>query len=333
MRWATAGCSRPSPPEPRRPGDAVTARPVICLGCAFWDTIFQVAEIPRHGTKVLAEQAVQAASGMATAAAATIARLGGSVELWTRIGDDATGDAFLQNLTAERVGIDHVRRVPGGRTWISTILVDRAGERLVVPYADPSLDPDPAWLPLDRVAGAGAVLIDVRWVEGARALMAQARRDRVPVVLDADIAPPALLRELVPLADHVLFSEPALLSLVPAAASVEAALGQIVATLDAAVVGVTCGARGALIWQRGDRAARLVPTIPIVARDTLNAGDVWHGAYAHGLVQGWDLDRTVRIANVAAAIKCERFGGRLGAPGLAEVIGRLDGISAPPSAG
>lgn len=303
----------------------MTVKPVICLGCAFWDTIFKVDQIPRHGTKVLAEQAVQAASGMATAAATTIARLGGSVELWTRIGDDATGDAFLQNLTAEHVGTDHVRRVAGGRTWISTILVDRTGERLVVPYADPSLDPDPAWLPLDRVAAAGAVLVDVRWIEGARALMTRARHDGVPVVLDADIAPPEILRDLIPLADHVLFSEPALLSLAPAA-SVEAALGAIVATLavDATVVGVTRGAEGALIWQRGEPDAWTVPTIPIVARDTLNAGDVWHGAYAHGLVQGWDLDRTVRVANVAAAIKCERFGGRLGAPTLAEVLARAD---------
>jgi sulfofructose kinase len=300
----------------------VTVRPVICLGCAFWDTIFQIDEIPRHGTKIMAEQAVQAASGMATAAAAAIARLGGEVEIWTRIGDDANGDAFLENLRQERVGTDHIRRVPGRRTWISTILVDRHGERLAVPYADPSLDTDAGWLPLDRVAGAGAVLADVRWVEGTRALLARARRDGVPAVLDADIAPPALLRDLIPLADHVLFSEPALLSLVPGA-TVEAALDAVADELDAAVIGVTCGAEGSLVRQRGDRAILRVPSIPIRARDTLNAGDVWHGAYAFALVRGWPIERRVRFANVAAAIKCERFGGRVGAPGLAEVMERL----------
>ena len=299
-------------------------RRIISLGCAFWDTIFKVDEIPRHGTKALAEQAVQAASGMATAAAATIARLGGTVELWTRIGDDATGDAFLQNLALERVDTRHVRRVLGGRTWFSTILVDRHGERLVVPFADPTLDVDPAWLPLDRVAGAGAVLVDVRWVAGTRAVLAQARLDGVPTVLDADIAPPDLLRELIPLADHVLFSEPALQSLVPGAGT-EEALAVIARGLDAAVVGVTCGPRGALIRRRGDATMLAVPSIPIVEQDTLNAGDVWHGAYVHGLVEGWPLERTVRLANVAAAIKCERFGGRLGAPGLAEVIARAEG--------
>jgi sulfofructose kinase len=299
-------------------------RRIVCLGCAFWDTIFKVDEIPRHGTKVLAEQAVQAASGMATAAAATIARLGGAVELWTRIGDDATGDAFLKNLAAERVDTDHIRRVPDGRTWISTILVDRAGERLVVPYADPTLDADPAWLPLGRVAGAGAVLVDVRWVEGAQAVLARARDEGVPTVLDADIAPPDLLRRLIPLADHVLFSEPALQSLVPGASTGEA-LDVIARDLGATVVGVTGGARGTLVRRRGDPLALEVPSIPITVRDTLNAGDVWHGAYVHGLVEGWPLERRVRLANVAAAIKCERFGGRLGAPGLAEVIARAGG--------
>jgi sulfofructose kinase len=301
----------------------MAGRRIISLGCAFWDTIFKVGEIPRHGTKVLADRAVQAASGMATAAAATVARLGGSVELWTRIGDDATGDAFLQNLTSEHVDTSQIRRVAGGRTWISTILVDRDGERLVVPYADPTLDADPAWLPLDRVAGAGAVLVDMRWPEGARAVLARARRERVPTVLDADIAPPALLRQMIPLAGHVLFSEPALQSLVPGAAT-EAALVAIAATLDAEVVGVTCGAEGALVWSRGASGILQVPSIPIAVEDTLNAGDVWHGAYVHGLVEGWPLERRVRLANVAAAVKCERFGGRLGAPGLDEVIARAN---------
>ncbi|HLZ66557.1 MAG TPA: PfkB family carbohydrate kinase [Aliidongia sp.] len=301
----------------------MTDRPIICLGCAFWDTIFQIDEIPRHGTKVMAEQAVQAASGMATAAAATIARLGGRVELWTRIGDDATGDAFLQNLAMERVGTDHVRRMPGRRTWISTILVDRAGERLVVPYADPALDADPAWLPLDRVAAAAAVLVDMRWPAGARALLAQARRDGVPTVLDADVAPPDLLRELILLADHVLFSEPALQSLAPGV-TIDEALSAMADRLDAAVIGVTCGERGALIRRRGDPVTLCVPTIPIQARDTLNAGDVWHGAYALGLARGWPLEHRVRFANVAAAIKCERFGGRLGAPEMPEVMARMD---------
>src|SRR3954470_13096398 len=158
------------------------AKPVICLGCAFWDTIFKVHAIPGHGTKVLPERAVQAASGMATAAAIAIARLGGSVELWTRIGDDATGDTFLRQIADEGVRTSRIRRVPGVPTPFSTILVDRHGERLVVPYTDPALDPDPGWLPLHEIRHAGAVLVDMRWPEGAAAALSEARRHGVPTI-------------------------------------------------------------------------------------------------------------------------------------------------------
>lgn len=298
-------------------------KPVICLGCAFWDTIFKVDRIPGHGTKVLPEKAVQAASGMATAAAATIARLGGNVELWARIGDDTTGDSFLRDLSCETVRIDRIRRIPGARTAFSTILVDSAGERLVVPYTDLSLDSDPSWLPLHEVAKAAAVLVDMRWIEGAKALLAEARRHGVPTVLDADVAPIEALREMVVLADHVLFSEPALLSLAthtsPREALIEVARG-----LEAEVVGATLGAAGALIWQRGDAGTELYefPAVSIRVIDTLNAGDVWHGTYVYGLANNWSLSRTVQMANVAAAMKCEHFGGRLGSPLLSELLER-----------
>jgi sulfofructose kinase len=298
-------------------------KPVICLGCAFWDTIFKVDQIPGHGAKVLPERAVQAASGMATAAAATVARLGGNVELWARIGDDPTGDSFLRDLSSETVRIDRIRRIPGARTAFSTILVDNVGERLVVPYTDPSLDSDPSWLPLPEVAEAAAVLVDMRWLEGARVLLAEARRHGVPSILDADVAPPELLREMIGLADHVLFSEPALLS-VAVSASPREALVEVATALRADVVGVTLGSAGALIWQRQavEGSIHEFPTIPIRAVDTLNAGDVWHGTYAYGLANNWTLPETIQMANVAAAMKCEHFGGRLGSPRLPELLER-----------
>jgi sulfofructose kinase len=306
----------------------MSSKPVICLGCAFWDTIFKIDRIPRHGVKVIPEKAVQAASGMATAAAVAIARLGTNVELWARIGDDPAGDSFLEELSREAVRTDRIRRIPGAKTAFSTILVDCEGERLVVPYTDPSLDGDPGWLPLHEVAQAGAVLVDMRWIEGARAVLKEARRHGVPTIVDADVAPPDALREMIALADHVLFSEPALLSLT-GSISPRDALREVAAGLRAEIVGVTLGAAGALIWQRDAAAIHEFPAVPIRTVDTLNAGDVWHGAYVHGLVNAWGLERSVRTANVAAAMKCEHFGGICGSPRLLELLQRMAELQSP----
>ncbi len=60
------------------------------------------------------------------------------------------------------------------------------------------------------------------------------------------------------------------------------------------------------------------PAFPVAVRDTTGAGDVFHGAYLFGVLQGWELRRTVAFAAAAAALKCRALGGRAGIPTLAE---------------
>eukprot|EP01036_Dinobryon_divergens_P014404 gene14403-biopygen12783 len=84
-----------------------------------------------------------------------------------------------------------------------------------------------------------------------------------------------------------------------------------------AFVAITSGAKGCYWSDRG--TIRHTPAVEVSAIDTLAAGDVFHAAFAVGVVEGWPTERTIRFASAAAAIKCTRFGGRLGAPTRAEV--------------
>jgi ribokinase len=68
-----------------------------------------------------------------------------------------------------------------------------------------------------------------------------------------------------------------------------------------------------------------MPAFQIEAVDTTGAGDVFHGGYIFGLLQGWDLERVVRFASAVAAIKCRQMGGRTGIPRLDEVMQFLQG--------
>lgn len=216
---------------------------------------------------------------------------------------------------------DSVRVIPNGVTAFSTILVDAQGERLVVPFYDPQLDPTTDWLPLEQLDRAATVLCDMRWPLGSEALLLAAKRQGVPSILDADVAPVADLKRLIPLADHLLFSQPALDSLIESGDPAQK-LRRIAEQVSAAVIGVTLGAQGALIWERANGSLQHYPTIPITAVDTLNAGDVWHGTYALGLALGWDTATRVKIANIAAAVKCEQFGGWTGAPDRVQLLAR-----------
>jgi sulfofructose kinase len=158
----------------------------------------------------------------------------------------------------------------------------------------------------------------VRWPVASRAVIARAQALGKPTVLDADLtSDPAALAALVPMASHVVFSEPALAQFAGEDGSVEDRLRRVHDAGAHVLVGVTMGEQGAS-WVDAS-GFQHEPAVSIRAVDTLAAGDVFHGAFAFGLTEGWEMDATIRFAAAAAAIKCTRFGGRLGAPARAEV--------------
>lgn len=288
---------------------------VQCLGAATLDTILSVDEIPAMGTKVLAKSMVQLGAGMASSAAAAIARLGGSTGIWSRIGDDSSGDQYLADLESEGVDVSEVRRIRGGTTGIGVTIVGPDGERMIVPFYDPDLEQSVGWLPLEKLETCSALLVDVRWQAGSAAALAAARARGVVTILDADTAPLETLRDLVPRADHAIFSAPGLRTY---SETKDPADGLRMARENCAgIVGVTLGAEGFMWLDGGEVQTIPAPLVDVV--DTLSAGDVFHGAYALAISRGQSVAAAGRYACAAAAIKCTRFGGRAGSPTAVEV--------------
>jgi 5-dehydro-2-deoxygluconokinase len=50
-----------------------------------------------------------------------------------------------------------------------------------------------------------------------------------------------------------------------------------------------------------------VPPVAVEVKNGLGAGDAFGGALCHGLVSGWDLERSLRFANAAGAIVASRM--------------------------
>ncbi len=65
------------------------------------------------------------------------------------------------------------------------------------------------------------------------------------------------------------------------------------------------GPRGVLASQRGKEVE--VPPVEVEVVNGLGAGDAFGGALCHGLLAGWDLERTMRFANTAGAIVASRL--------------------------
>lgn len=288
---------------------------MIAVGGACATSIFRVATVPRLPAKALADRMCRVADGMAVSAACAFTRLGGSAAVWARVGDDADGAFIRSSLAAEGLDVTGIRSVPDGTSSQVAVLVDHAGQRLVVPFHDPHLDAAADWLPLEALVGAGIVHCDPRWPEGAEAALRAARVRAIPTMIDGDVAPAEALGRLVPLADYAVFSDAGLRGLT-GIDDIPSAL-RAVAASHPGHVGASCGPEG-YVWVEGD-AIRRVAAPMIAAVDTLAAGDVFHGALALALLERRPLVEAVRFACVAATLKCGRFGGRLGCPSRAEV--------------
>jgi sulfofructose kinase len=288
---------------------------LVAVGATCLTSIYRIESIPVAPAKSVSTQACRVVDGMAISAACAFARLGGEAEIWARFGDDPQGTAMLVELAEAGVDVSACRVIPGGKSSHSAVIVDRHGDRLVVPYHDPSLDRAADWLPLERFAKADFMHCEVRWPEGAEAALAAARRVGLPAMLDGETAPLDVLHRLVPLATHAVFSDQGLFAFA-GTGDLEAALRHVTASHDGHV-GASCGPAGYAWLENG--AVRRVPAPKVDVVDTLSAGDVFHGALALALAEGRPMDAAARFACVAASIKCTRFGGRLGCPTRDEV--------------
>lgn len=93
---------------------------------------------------------------------------------------------------------------------------------------------------------------------------------------------------------------------------------------------VKLGPRGVLAATGDERI--VVPPITVPVVNGLGAGDGFGGALCHGLLAGWDLERTIRFANAAGAIVASRRECSTAMPSTAEVESFLGtGVLPPPS--
>ena len=303
--------------EPARP-----AR-ILCVGALTLDTIFRLDRLPDGPGKFLPRDAVQIAEGMAASAAASARRQGAEVWLWASIGGDATGARLVAELETEGVDCGYVRRVEGAKSAIATIFVDMQGERIIVPFYDPVTQADPEALPFADASRFDAVLVDVRWPGAAARALDAARAAGIPAILDADVAPAAVLEALLPRATHVIASRPAAAILCAGTTDAGEAVIALARRSDG-FVAVTDGGAGTAWFDRAAERVRHVPAPRIVPVDTLAAGDVFHGCYAVAVAEGRPPAEAIRFASAAAALKCQRFGGRLGAPDRAETLAMME---------
>ncbi|EFL36307.1 aminoimidazole riboside kinase [Streptomyces viridochromogenes DSM 40736] len=88
------------------------------------------------------------------------------------------------------------------------------------------------------------------------------------------------------------------------------------------------GPKGVLAVHRDGTRAE-VPPVPVEVVNGLGAGDAFGGSLCHGLLSGWDLEKTMRHANAAGALVASRLACSSAMPTESEVEDLLAGVPSP----
>lgn len=287
---------------------------ICCIGISVLDRIFNVESLPKEEGKFFAKGFKEQGGGPAATAAVALSRLGASVDMIARVGDDATGKAIIEELQREGVNTSHMAVIKGALSTQASILVDSEGNRVIVSYPSPSLIPDASFLDNIDFTQYDAILADVRWVEGTKKAFEIAKKYNIKTILDADITNVAI-DDLVSLASYSVFSKPGLINY-SKKNDIDEAL-KFAKDHTKGHVYVTLGGDGYKYYDENNIIQKPVFKVDVV--DTTGAGDVFHGAFTYFICKGMSDVDALYYASAVSALKCTVAGGREGIPNLQQV--------------
>lgn len=290
----------------------------VGFGLNAVDHLLVVAEYPAFDTKTRFSEHLQSAGGQTASAMVALKRLGLRTAYAGRFGSDAEGAFGLGTLRAEGVETELAQTVEGARTQIAFIIIDaRSGERTIIWDRDERLAYSESEAPV-KLAHRGRVLHLDAHDPLACARMARAAREAGTIVsADIDNIYEGL-PELLPLID-ILISSKEFPRRLTGLEDSRRALLEIKRRYGCALVGLTRGAEGALLYHEGAFIESPAYAVPGGCRDTTGAGDAFHAGFLYGLLCGAEIEESLRLANATAALKCRALGARSALPTAEEL--------------
>ncbi len=292
---------------------------ILGLGCVAVDDLVYVADYPSADSKTQVLRRERQCGGLTATALVAASRLGARCGFAVTLGEDELSQFVLQRLRREGIDMRWIRRRAGARPIYAIVIVDRRRQTRTIFYdMDGFQTTGPDWPDEDAIRSAGVLFVDHLAEEEAIRAAQIARAAGIPVVADLESDQGPRFSELLALVDHLIVSW-SFAERLTGASDPAAAARALAASGHRAVV-VTRGDKGC--WYLGSEephVPRHRPAFEVDVVDTTGCGDVFHGAYAAGLVEGLDLAARVRLASAAAALKATQAGGQAGIPRRAAV--------------
>lgn len=301
---------------------------VITIGAATRDVFlvskdFQIMPSPNFtggqaecvalGSKLEVDQLVFSTGGGATNTAVTFAKLGLSVAVVARLGNDDHGRIILTELSRHNIETNLLRIVPKEITAYSTLLTIKNGERSVLTYRGASStfsNSDIPWQKLDckwlYVSSLGGNL------ELLQKIVAFARKNQLKVALNpgkSELKLAVEMRELLSSISVLIINLEEAQMLAESEDKDPAKLAKQLSYPDLTVV-ITNGPRGTTAHLNGQ--TWYAKTTGAKSLSRTGAGDAFGSGLVAALVKDFSLEDSLRVGTLNAESVIQKFGAKAG---------------------
>lgn len=317
----------------------MTAQKILTVGSLNMDQVVRVQRLPMMGETLLGAGSLQMVPGGKGAnQAVAMARLGASVSMAGRIGQDPFGSHLLKALRADCVDTSLIVVDEQEASGVAFIFLSPEGENAIVVASGANARVGDDAVQMQQIFSA---LPDVRALvlqmeiplEAVEKLIVAGRQQNKLIVLNLAPAQPLTL-EILRQLSVLIVNENEAGFLRDTLAGERAGSTTVHTSNDAWLLAahlhgqgipnvvITLGAQGAILAHTGENglSETLHVPAPIVrVVDTTAAGDCFVGAFTVALTEEQQPVQALRFAVSASALKVTKFGAQSGLPTRAEV--------------
>jgi sugar/nucleoside kinase (ribokinase family) len=275
----------------------------IFVGLSTIDIVYAVDEFPKADTKVAARDQNVYVGGPATNAAIAFAHLGGQATLATAVGHHALAQVVRQELKDYSVQLVDLNPQWDGVPVLSSVFIDRDGNRNVVTANAVHGATRPAELDRSLCEQARIILVDGHFMRACQVWAAAARARGTPVVLDGGSwkdGTEELLKSIQTAICSADFLPPGCVS--------KDDVVQFLKDHNVSNIAITDGADPVYFVSGQSSGTLRVPQVEVV--DTMGAGDIFHGAYCYFASTGRGFIESLAEAARIASESCRYAGTR-----------------------
>ncbi len=291
----------------------------ICvIGSSNVDISVFVEKLPQKGETLLGHEMTTSFGGKGANQAIASAKLGGQVSFLTCLGEDDFGDQILSNLKQLKIDTKQIKWSKKNPTGTAIITIDHQGQNTIVVNPGANGDCDIEYLKnnQEHILKSDLILLQMEIpLDAIEYAIRLAHQHDKQVILNPAPALADLNQELYSMIDYLTPNESELL-IMAQQDDFEASIQQLLAWGIKNLI-ITMGEQGALWVTKQQR--QLIKAYPVVAIDTVGAGDCFNGAFVSALSRDEPIKDAIRFANKAASIAVTRKGAQDSIPTLKEL--------------